>query len=355
MIARRVGQLLELQPEQPRRRIERRVDHVLQLQIRPDLALIEVEARLALLLREVSPVPRFERVIAALLARQRRQRLALLADALHRRRPNLIEKSAHRIGRLRHRVVEAVVGKRAITHQLGEFRAQRHDLRHDLSIVRLAAVLTAPDPRLECLFAQIPPGRELQERLHARPRQRDHMARRQFQIGRRPRRRIAHALRQSREVRLALQRETPRLLVRQHVLPELRDQLGKPRVDLRHALAGLRGQSRARPHERRVGALQQPQLLVVELQFLAPLVQILDPPEQLLIELDRVRVLRQHRRQLALDLLQFRARVRTRQIEEDVRDFVQRVPALFQCDDRVLERRLGLARTDHGDLGLVRG
>ena len=66
-------------------------------------------------------------------------------------------------------------------------------------------------------------------------------------------------------------------------------------------------------------------------------------------------MLRQHRRQLALDLLQRRARVRTRQIEEHVRDLVQRVAALLQRDDRVLERRRLLVGPDRRDLSLVLG
>ncbi len=66
-------------------------------------------------------------------------------------------------------------------------------------------------------------------------------------------------------------------------------------------------------------------------------------------------MLRQHRRQLALDLLQGRARVRTRQVEEHVRHLVQRVAALLQRDDRVLERRLLLVGPDRRDLSLVLG
>ena len=83
--------------------------------------------------------------------------------------------------------------------------------------------------------------------------------------------------------------------------------------------------------------------------------QILDPPEQLLIELNGIPVLRQNGSELALDLLESGARVRTRQIEEHVRHFVQKRAALLQGDDGIPERGLLFIRTNGGNLRLVLG
>ncbi len=58
VIAGDVGELLEAQPEQPLCRVECRRDHAVEREVGPRRRLVHVEARLALLLRVVAPVPR---------------------------------------------------------------------------------------------------------------------------------------------------------------------------------------------------------------------------------------------------------------------------------------------------------
>ena len=86
MIERHVDRL-ERQAEQPARRFERRLDHLVELEVRLDLGLVEIVARLAQLLGVVAPVPRREREIAALLGDHRLQGVALGALPSARARP----------------------------------------------------------------------------------------------------------------------------------------------------------------------------------------------------------------------------------------------------------------------------
>ncbi len=74
----------------------------------------------------------------------------------------------------------------------------------------------------------------------------------------------------------------------QHVLAELRAQLGELGVHLLEARLVRLGQLRAGAHEILVVALDEPQLLGVELQRGALVVERLDAREQLGVQVDRV-------------------------------------------------------------------
>ena len=111
VIDRHIGARREGQAEQPVRRVERRLDDAVERQVRLDLALVEIEARLAQLLGVVAPVPWREREIAALGGNDLLQGVAFLSDAAARRRPDGVEQAGHGGRRLRHRVVELVVAR----------------------------------------------------------------------------------------------------------------------------------------------------------------------------------------------------------------------------------------------------
>ena len=66
MIELDVEALDEAEAEQPARDVERRLDHLVELQIGLDLALVEIEQRLAPLLGVIAPVPGRDLEIAAL-------------------------------------------------------------------------------------------------------------------------------------------------------------------------------------------------------------------------------------------------------------------------------------------------
>ena len=75
--------LVEGQAEQPAGGVERRLDHLLELQVRLDLRLVEIELRLAAPLGVVAPVPGGELEVAAFRLHDRLQRV-LLAQRLRR-------------------------------------------------------------------------------------------------------------------------------------------------------------------------------------------------------------------------------------------------------------------------------
>src|SRR5262245_14224010 len=168
MPARNVAAALEREPEQLVSRIERGLDDVVKLEVRLDLALIDVALALAQLLGVVAPVPGRELEIAALLLDQRLHGVAVGKRARARRLPHPLEQVAHRSRRLRHRVVEPVVREALIAEQPRALGAQRKDLSDDRLVVGLAAAVATRDPGAEDLLAQLAPRRELQERLDAR-------------------------------------------------------------------------------------------------------------------------------------------------------------------------------------------
>ena len=104
--------LLKTQSEQAVCRRERRRDHVVEGQIGLELGVIEIAAHFAQLLGVVAPVPWRELEVAAFVADQLLQGVAIRKRALARRAPDLFQKLPHRGWRLGHRVVEPIVGKR---------------------------------------------------------------------------------------------------------------------------------------------------------------------------------------------------------------------------------------------------
>ncbi len=163
---------------------------------------------------------------------------------------------------------------------------------------------------------------------------------------------FAQRLRQAVEVAL-LQHQPPGLLVLQDVLRELRRQRRQPLVDLGDARLLLGAQLGAGPHQPLVAQLQHAPLLVGEVEFVAPLVEIGDALEDPPVEHHRRLVRGELRRHLALDRLQRLVGVRAGEIVEDGGDLFDQPGALLQRHDGVVERRLGGLTRDGGDLRLV--
>ncbi len=128
---RHIGALGEAQPEQAFRRVEGGLDHPLEIEVRLDRGLIDVAASLAQLLGVVAPVPGREREVAAFFLHQLLQRVAVGLGLRPRPRPHRVEQPAHGRLRLRHGVVEAVVGEIGIAEQAGALGAQPHHLGDD--------------------------------------------------------------------------------------------------------------------------------------------------------------------------------------------------------------------------------
>ena len=116
---------------------------------------------------------------------------------------------------------------------------------------------------------------------------------------------------------------------------ELGGQCGQFRVQRTQPLLLGRAETGPGTHGVAVMAFEQPQRLRVESQLVAALVQRVEPGEQAGVEPDRVAVRGQLRRDLGLDLLDPRRRVRADPAEEHPGDPVQRPPGPLERDDRV--------------------
>ena len=105
-----VGALLEGNPEQLRCRVERRLDHAVERKVRLDFGFIHIELGGAHFLGVIAPIPRLDFDVGTFAGSHRLQFLKLVAGALHGRRPHAIKQLTHACGRLRHALVERVVG-----------------------------------------------------------------------------------------------------------------------------------------------------------------------------------------------------------------------------------------------------
>jgi len=126
---------------------------------------------------------------------------------------------------------EPVMGEIGEAEQPGALGAQLHHLGDDRLVIRRAAIVAARGEGAENLFAQVAPLRELQERLDAGSRQRDHVAV-ELAFLRFGLHRLAHEIGQACQLGFAVDGEGKGLLVGEHVLAERRTQGGKPLGDL---------------------------------------------------------------------------------------------------------------------------
>src|SRR5262249_6618544 len=123
-----------------------------------------------------------------------------------------------------------IVGECRKAEQPCPFAPQGHHLRDQGPVVCCSTVLTAPDPRVERPFTQIPPGRELQEAFDRRARKGDRVfARLATLFGVGAGRRTGE-VRQPGEVAL-IQDHGEGLLVGQYILRELGAEARKSLID----------------------------------------------------------------------------------------------------------------------------
>ena len=125
----------------------------------------------------------------------------------------------------------------------------------------------------------------------------------------------------------------------QNVLAELSAERRQPLADLGEPrLAGL-VERRAGAHEDRVIAVEHLALLVVEAERVARLPERIDAREQRCVEIDRIAVAGEQRRDLALHRLQRLVGVGRGEMEEDRGHPVEAEAARLQRDDRIGESR----------------
>ncbi len=223
-----------------------------------------------------------------------------------------------------------------IADEAGALGPEPHHFGGDLAIVRRAAVFAARGPGAKSVFAQVPSRRELQERLDARPRQRNGILARMAALGGDARGARDEKIRQAVEIGLVQQHE-PRFFVRQHILPELSAKRRQPLGDRGEARLGLRRQARAGAGEIEMIALEHARLFGRKPEPVSFRLQSVNAREQRIVQEGLVAMARQDRRDIALDRLQFIIGRRACEIEEDVFHLLEVAPAALERLDRVGE------------------
>ena len=106
------------------RGVERRRDHVIQLEIRLQRRAVDIEFGLPALLRVVVPVPGGQGLVMTFRLRHACQRFALLVGSKLGSAPHPFQKLARGGRRLRHRVVDLVIRVSLEAEELREFASQ---------------------------------------------------------------------------------------------------------------------------------------------------------------------------------------------------------------------------------------
>ena len=246
------------------------------------------------------------------------------------------------------------MGEIGKSEQFCALGAQPHHLGDDRLVVGRAAIVAAHGEGAEDLFAQVAALGELQERLDAGARQRDHVAV-ELALLRFGFHRLAHEVGQAGELGFAVDGEREGLLVGEHVLAERGAQGGKALGDFGKPL--LRGvvEAGAGAAEAGVVALQHALLLGIEAERVDAAHQRIDAAEQRRVGVDLVPMPRHLRRNLALDLEQRVVGMGAGQEMEHVADPRQRPSGELQRRDGIVEARRRRIGRNGRDLGLVVG
>ncbi len=335
----RAGIFLELQVVQLLGRPEHAVDQVRKLEIGFDLVFGEVIFRLADLLLIITIIPRLD-PRDAVLGRERLHVGDFLIDPLHRRRPDA-HHQVHRPRRgLGHRVLHAKVGVGLVAEQVRPVGAQLDDLGDQRVGVVGIAIIAAIDERLPHLLAKPAIAGEAQHRIdrrtgvaHRERPGREILDLGDFGCG------VAHVLRNPCHLGRAGLDKGP--FIGEQAAVELGKGRGELLIDRADLTLLRRIELGAAADEAVIGAGQQAQLLGVEAEAVALVVERLDPGEQLGIERDAVERRRQFGRPFLVERLIGRGRHIVGHHAEHRPDLVEPRSAAFHRLDRVGEGRRG--------------
>ena len=170
MVDGNVAALPEAEAEKPLRGVERRRDHVVQLEVGLQRRPVDAELGHAALFGVMEPIPGRQGLVVAFRLGHLFERRPLLVGPSPCAAPNLIEKIARLSGRLGHRVVDLIIGVCLEPEELRKLRPESEDFPNERPVIRGPCLLAARHVSLIRFLAQIAPLGELQERLDARPR-----------------------------------------------------------------------------------------------------------------------------------------------------------------------------------------
>ena len=149
MIERHIWPQRERHAEELRRDEESRLDHLVQLEERLDLTLVEVEFGDAALLLKIAPVPRLHGIVASTRRRERLQFVLLACRPRLGRFPDRVQEFSRARRRLGHGIGEPIGGVVLESKNPGLLGAKGDRLGGDRTIVGGAACLATlrPSPK----------------------------------------------------------------------------------------------------------------------------------------------------------------------------------------------------------------
>ena len=219
----------------------------------------------------------------------------LLRGTLQSGLPHLVEQRIDVRDRPRHLVRHHIGRIGGVAQQVGLLRTQADEVVDELFVIVLVTVVATVQIGLVELLAQRPLRRIGQERDEAGLVEREDPLAAAAQLVGLLAGGIAHTGRESVEVGLVRNLEREVVVLGQQIVAETDCHARQLLVDLLQPLLLLPFEQCAAAHETVVGLLQQPALLGIEPERLAPVIDLLDTGKQRLVEQDAVGMGREHR------------------------------------------------------------
>ena len=349
MIDRNLRIFAQRDPVQTVRQLEHAPPYVLQLKIGLRQLFAQFVALVLELLGVVPEVPRHQLGVEALSAGVAGHGFHIAARSLDRPVEQLRQKGVDRRGALGHTLFQHVVGICLVSKQTGKLQTLVGNFLDNGGVVELAAhaagVISLPELLFQGAIRRISHKRD-----HTGNLQRDDPSVEPALLGL-GRHALADEVGQLPDDGRIGHMKRKGIRGRQRVLVELKAQLREAGGQFAVYLLVSVGKGRAAAGEPLVGLFEQSPLFGVQPQRLPPIVNRLDPGEQLRIEAYVVAELGQHGRKLQRESLHRIVRMRLVQVEENIGDAVQTTAAELERLDRIGEcRGLGVA-DDRGDVG----
>ena len=305
-----------------------------------DFLFVEVVFLLSEFLTIVAPVIRLKFEATALLVNHLLVEGSLLLGLGQCRGPHMVEQLIDIVGVLGHTILQYEVGIAVITHDVGAFQTQVHNLVDKALVVELApeAAGGIGGPYLLAELAVLAVHQEGLQRGHIKG---EHVLALGVGIG------VSgflggHQLLFGETVQFVHIVHNQLIAVGgfEHIIAEFLGQCSQFGVDFAETFLLVCRHVGTPAHETLVGLLQQAQLLVIELLLILVLIHLLDALEQFGIKHNVIAMLRIERHDGVGQLLHLLVVAAFQQIEKHGGHLVEQFVAVFQRDDCIAKSRL---------------
>ncbi len=277
-----VGDLFKLEAEELAGHIEHRFAQVLDVEVLLHFLGVQVVFGLTHLFHVVAVIPRLDRDVVATLVCERLHLCDFLFDAGDGGRPDRLHQLQRALGRAGHAVLEAPLGVIVVAQQFNALVTQLQDFGDDGVVVVLVAIVAAIVIGAPDFLAQITLVGIGQERVHGGAGVEHRIFALMAALGGEVGGGGDEAVRQARQLVLAQIGDVV-LFVGQHIVGELRVQLGQTRLDLGVALGFRALKGRAVAGEAVIGQLNKTLLVRAQRRHFLTVMDGLDAGEQVLV------------------------------------------------------------------------